>query len=321
MQPVANTALWIGFSVFVVLALVSDMLFLTKVRDRSERTIRQALGLTIFWVVLAFLFNLFLWGYLYVTTTPQFAHTQSLAFLTGYLIEKSLSVDNLFVFYLIFHQFRIPPQYQQRVFTYGIWGAITMRLGLILIGTWLVAHFHWLLYLMGAFLFFTGVKLCFSEENKKDLAETLLFRWIKRHFRVTTEFHGESFFVRQGKHWAMTPLFVALIFIEISDLVFAFDSIPAIFAITQDPFLVWSSNVFAILGLRALYFVLARMIEKLQYLKYGIALILAFVGFKLMAEPFFKIPTAVSLLTVLMIITVFTAFSVWKMKKEEAKPC
>lgn len=316
MQPVANLWLWIGFSIFLCVALTMDMHYAAKVRDRSGRNMRQALALTLMWVALALIFNLFLWGYLHLTTTAEFAHTQSLAFLTGYVIEKSLSVDNLFVFYLVFHQFRVPPQYQQRVFSYGIWGAIIMRLGVILIGTWLVSHFHWLLYLMGVFLFLTGMKLCFSVEKEKDLAETAIIRLVKRFYKVTPQFHGEAFFVREGKRWVMTPLFLALIFIELSDLVFAFDSIPAIFAITQDPFLVWSSNVFAILGLRALYFVLAQMIEKLKYLKYGIALILSFVGLKMMIEPYFKIPTATSLLTVLTIIVVFTTISVWKTTKE-----
>lgn len=316
MQPVANGWLWTAFSIFLCIALIVDARYSAKVRDRSERTIRQALSLTFLWISLALLFNLFLWGYLHFTTTPEFAHKQALAFLTGYVIEKSLSIDNLFVFYLVFHQFRVPPQFQQRVFSYGIWGAIIMRLGLILIGTWLVAHFHWLLYLMGVFLFLTGIKLCFTQEKEKDLAENVIIRWIKKCYKVTPQFHGQAFFIREGKRWVMTPLFLALIFIELSDLVFAFDSIPAIFAITRDPFLVWSSNVFAILGLRALYFVLAQMIEKLKYLKYGIALILSFVGFKMMIEPFLDIPTGISLLTVVTIIVLFTGISVWKTTKE-----
>lgn len=316
MHSIANGWIWTGFSIFLVAALLADTVLIGRVRRRSVSVVRSALAWTFFWIACALLFNLAIWIYLYQTTTPAFAHVKALEFFTGYVIEKSLSVDNLFAFYMVFQQFHVPQALQQRVFSYGIWGAIIMRLALILVGVWLVTEFHWLLYVMGAFLFFTGVKMIFANEKEKDLAETLVIRCAKRFLNITTEFHGEHFFIKQGIKWVATPLFLALLFIEFSDLVFALDSIPAIFAITQDPFIVWSSNIFAILGLRALYFVLASMIERFHLLKVGIALILVFVGVKMMIEPLFKVPVSASLLAIVSIITIFTALSVWQSSKK-----
>ncbi|HEU5281491.1 MAG TPA: TerC/Alx family metal homeostasis membrane protein [Gammaproteobacteria bacterium] len=316
MHSIANGWIWLGFSLFLVAALVADTVLIGKVSRRSAGLVRTALAWTLFWISCALIFNFGIWVYLYQTTTPAFAHVKALEFFTGYVIEKSLSVDNLFAFYMVFQQFHVPQQYQHRVFSYGVWGAIIMRLALILVGVWLVSEFHWLLYVMGAFLFFTGLKMMFSNEKEKDLAETLVIRLAKKFFNVTTEFHEEHFFIKQGVKWVATPLFLALIFIEFSDLVFAMDSIPAIFAITQDPFIVWSSNIFAILGLRALYFVLARMIERFHLLKVGIALILVFVGVKMMIEPLYKMPVSLSLLAITSIIVLFTGLSVWQSSKK-----
>lgn len=318
MHSIANAWIWTGFSIFLITALVVDTTLLGRIRRRSVSVVRTALVWTFFWVSCALIFNFGIWAYLYETTTPVFAHVKALEFFTGYVIEKTLAVDNLFAFYMVFQQFHVPQALQQRVFSYGIWGAIIMRLGLILMGVWLVSQFHWLLYVMGAFLFFTGIKMMFANEKEKDLAETLVIRCARRFLNITTEFHGEDFFIKQGVKWVATPLFLALIFIEFSDLVFAMDSIPAIFAITQDPFIVWSSNIFAILGLRALYFVLASMIERFQLLKVGIALILVFVGLKMMIEPLYKIPVSASLLAILCIITLFTGLSVWQASKKGA---
>ena len=316
MDALNSVWVWTGFIVFLMFALVVDAKFSGRYRAGSEHTIKSAVGWTIFWVISALIFNALLWFYLVETADSVIAHQKSLEFFTGYVIEKSLSVDNLFVFFMVFEQLRVPKMYQQRVFNYGIWGAIIMRLGVILIGVWLVVHFHWLLYVMGFFLVLTGIKMMVTSETKKDVTETFIIRLTKKFIRITPTFHEEHFFIRESGRLVATPLFLALIFIEFSDLVFAFDSIPAIFAITQDPFIVWSSNIFAILGLRSLYFVMVRMIHRFELLKYGIALILVFVGAKMMLEPIYAIPTVMSLLVVGAIIFAFTMVSVLKTSKE-----
>lgn len=311
MHNITNGWIWGGFSVFIIFALTVDMLLIEKSKKIKgpHTSMKASLYWSLLWVSLAFIFNGLLWIYLYNTSTVELANTKSLEFLAGYLIEKSLSVDNLFVFFMIFHQFRIPPQYQQRIFNYGIWGAVIMRLILILIGTWLVTQFHWILSIMGAFLLLTGVKMFFFSQNEKDLAQGFLFRFLKNHMRLTHDIHGEHFFIVKDKLWYATPLFLAVILIEISDLIFAFDSIPAIFAITQDPFIVWTSNIFAILGLRALYFLLAGMANRFVLLKYGIAMILVFVGGKMLVEPWVHVTTLFSLGIVIGILVSFVLMS------------
>lgn len=315
-QSIANTWVWIGFTIFVIFALSLDTFFLNKNHLRPHQSMSAALRWTCIWIASAFIFNILLWIYLYEGHGADFANTKGLEFLAGYLIEKSLSVDNLFAFYMVFKQFRIPVAYQQRVFSYGIWSAIIMRLGLIMIGTWLIIKFHWIIYLMGAFLLLTGIKMCFAHEKEKDLADTLVIKIIGKCIRLTSEIHGNHFFIiKNGLRYA-TPIFIALIFIEISDLIFAFDSIPAIFAITTDPFIVWSSNIFAILGLRALYFLLAGLIERFQLLKYGIALILVFVGSKMLVEPWIHITVSFSLSVVISILLLFTLLSMRQIQRQ-----
>tara|TARA_R110000868_G_scaffold371148_1_gene634656 strand:- start:1085 stop:2047 length:963 start_codon:yes stop_codon:yes gene_type:complete len=309
MEYFSSAWMWGGFSIFLVLALCIDTLLIGKYRARSKETWRAALFWTIFWIACALIFNVFIWVYLSAVADVVTANSMALLFLTAYLVEKSLSLDNLFVFYLIFKHFNIPAHLQHRVLSYGIWGAVIMRLAIILAGLWLISHFHWLIYVMGAFLFFTGVKIMIVKEEEKDLSETFILRMCKKLFRVTHEFSGEQFFVRHNSLLYATPLFIALIFIEFSDLIFAVDSIPAVFAITRDPFIVWTSNIFAILGLRAMYFLLARMVEELALLKYGIALILIYVGAKMMVEPWVHIPTGVSLAVIFSLILIFSILS------------
>lgn len=310
MENVITGWTWFGFTIFLIIALTADTWLVNHSKTRSHQSMRVAVYWSLFWISCALIFNLFLWFYLRYEAGDQVANTKALEFFTGYLIEKSLSVDNLFVFYMVFKQFHIPNEYQQRVFTYGIWGAVIMRLLVILAGTALVQRFHWLLYLMGVFLLLTGIKIFFSKEESKDLTETLAIRIFKRFMRITTEFHGERFLIRKNGLLYATPLLVALFFIELSDLVFALDSIPAIFAITTDPFIVWTSNIFAILGLRALYFLLSGMITKFRLLKYGIALILMFVGFKMVIEPWLHVPVGISLSIISSILLSFAALSV-----------
>lgn len=301
--------IWLGFSVFLIIALVADTWLVSHSKTRSHQTMRAAIFWSLFWISSALIFNLMLWFYLRHQSGVQLANTKALEFFTGYVIEKSLSVDNLFVFYMVFKQFHIPHDYQQRVFSYGIWGAVIMRLLVILTGSVLVQKFHWILYVMGVFLLLTGIKIFFAKEQEKDLSETIAIRILRRFMRITTEFHGNNFFIRQKGVLVATPLFVALFFIEFSDLVFALDSIPAIFAITTDPFIVWSSNIFAILGLRALYFLLSGMINKFRLLKYGIALILIFVGMKMVIEPWVHVPVGMSLSVIGSILLSFAALS------------
>lgn len=316
MEQLSSTWMWIGFSIFLVIALSIDTFVLDKYRSRSANTWSQALFWTIFWITLALIFNFLLWLYYFHHASASVAHTQALLFFTAYIIEKSLSLDNLFVFYLVFQHFKIPVKYQHRVLAYGIWGAVIMRLSIILVGVWLVSRFHWLIYVMGAFLFFTGIKIIISSEKEKDLSETLIIKLSKKIFRVTHEFHEQNFFIRQNGLLYATPLFIALIMIEFSDLIFAVDSIPAVFAITRDPFIVWTSNIFAILGLRAMYFLLAKAVESLFLLKYGIALILVYVGAKMMLEPWFKIPAGASLCVIACIIIVFSIISIYVSRKQ-----
>ena len=306
---VANVWMWIGFSIFLVLALSADTFFLSKNNAHPRTSIRAALWWTILWVCCALLFNILLWIYLYFTATPAVANETGLNFLTGYLIEKTLSLDNLFAFFIIFKQFSIPLEFQQRVFSYGIWSAIVLRLVLILIGAKLVIEFHWLLYLMGVFLFLTGIKMFLIREEEKDISKGKLFNFLQTHLRITKNLMGQRFFVRQNALIYVTPLFISLIFIELSDIIFALDSIPAIFAITTDPFIVWTSNIFAILGLRALYFIMSGMVHRFHLLKYGIALILVFVGSKMLIAPWIDISALLSLGIIVGILLIFTLLS------------
>ncbi|OGT41118.1 MAG: hypothetical protein A3F42_01505 [Gammaproteobacteria bacterium RIFCSPHIGHO2_12_FULL_37_34] len=316
MHNIANIWMWVGFSIFLVVALCIDTFVLGKKHIGPHESVKASLCWTLAWIICALIFNAILWLDLYFTATLSIANQKSLEFFAGYLIEKSLSVDNLFAFYMVFHQFHIPTIYQQRIFVIGVWSAIVLRLLLILFGVWLISQFHWILYLMGIFLFFTGIKMFFVEEREKDLADTWIIKLIKRFIRVTTDIQGQSFFILKNKLWYATPLFLGLIFIELSDLIFAFDSIPAIFAITTDPFIVWTSNIFAILGLRALYFLLAGMAYRLHMLKHGIALVLIFVGIKMLVAPWLSISVPWSLSIIGSILFIFSILSIKYNKKK-----
>jgi tellurite resistance protein TerC len=216
-------------------------------------------------------------------------------YLTGYLLEKTLAMDNIFVFVMIFSYFAVPLEYQKRILVYGVLGAIILRALMILIGAWLIAQFHWVLYVFGAFLLITGIKMFVFADHEPNLATNPLLKWLRQHVRITDKYHADKFWITEnGVRW-FTPMFLVLVLIEFSDVIFAMDSIPAIFAITNDPFIVFTSNIFAILGLRALYFLLADMAERFHLLKFGLALVLIFVGIKMLIVEWFKIPVAVSL--------------------------
>jgi tellurite resistance protein TerC len=312
-ETFATGPMWAGFIVFVLTMLALD-LFVFGGNKGHRVSVKEALSWVIAWVVLALSFAALLWWHLNGTQGAEIAQKKTLEFLAGYLIEQSLSVDNMFVFVMIFTYFAVPPELQRRVLLYGVLGAIVMRAGMILAGVWLVSEFAWILYVFGAFLMITGIKMLIFADKEPDLDKNPLLRWLRVHMRITPEFHGESFFVRQkGILWA-TPLFLVLILIELSDLVFAVDSIPAIFAVTTDPFIVFTSNIFAIMGLRALYFLLADMADRFHFLKYGLAIVLVFIGGKMLAMPWFHMPIQWSLSIVASIILVSIVISL-KMTK------
>ncbi len=302
--------MWAVFIGFVLVMLAVD-LFLVGGNKAHKVSFKEAAAWSAAWFILAMLFNLGLWRYLNGVYGSEVADTKAMEFLTGYLIEKSLAVDNIFVFLMIFTFFAVPAEFQRRVLIYGVIGAIVMRAIMIVAGAWLVQEFHWLLYLFGAFLVGTGIKMLMFAEVEPDLSKNPLVNWFKRHLRLTPDYRGEKFWVYENGVRTFTPLFLVLVMIELSDLIFAVDSIPAIFAITTDPFIVFTSNIFAILGLRAMYFMLAEIADRFHLLKYGLAMVLVFVGAKMLIVDFYKIPVGLSLGIVALIIATFMFASLW----------
>ena len=309
--------MWSLFAAFVAAALLVDFFAMSK-QGAHRVSIKEAAVWSLIWVAVSFVFMTGLWFYLDSNVSREVANTKGLEFLTGYLIEKSLAVDNIFVFLMIFGFFAVPAEYQRRVLIYGVIGAIVMRAIMILAGAWLVQEFHWILYVFGAFLVVTGIKMLMFAEAKPDLARNPLLNGIKRHMRLTPDYRGEKFWVYENGVRVFTPLFLVLIMIELSDLIFAVDSIPAIFAITTDPFIVFTSNIFAILGLRAMYFMLAGMADRFHLLKYGLAMVLVFVGTKMLIVDFYKIPVGLSLGIVGLIIATFMFASLWVTRNKAA---
>ncbi|MDP1644178.1 MAG: TerC family protein [Thiobacillus sp.] len=309
--------MWAAFVGFVLVMLAVD-LFLVGGNKAHKVSFREAAAWSFVWFTLAMVFNLGLWWHLKGAYGSAVADVKAMEFLTGYLIEKSLAVDNIFVFLMIFTFFAVPAEVQRRVLIYGVIGAIVMRAIMILAGAWLVQEFHWILYLFGAFLVATGIKMLIFAEAEPDLNKNPLLGWIKRHMRLTVDYRGEKFWVRENGVRVFTPLFLVLIMIELSDLVFAVDSIPAIFAITTDPFIVFTSNIFAILGLRAMYFMLSGLADRFHLLKYGLAMVLVFVGTKMLIVGFYKIPVGLSLGIVGLIIATFMFASLWVTRKPSA---
>jgi len=293
--------MWAAFVGFVLVMLALD-LFVFGGRKAHKVGVKEAAAWSLVWVSLALAFNAGLWWYLNGAVGPEVADRKALEFFTGYLIEKSLSVDNVFVFLLIFAAFHVPPEYQRRVLIYGVLGAIVMRAIMILAGAWVVREFSWVLYLFGFFLVVTGMRMLVMAEKTPDLEKNPVLKFARRHLRISEGHHGEKFSVMQDGVRYFTPLFLALILIEVSDLVFAVDSIPAIFAITTDPFIVFTSNIFAIMGLRALYFLMADVADRFHLLKYGLAMVLTFIGAKMLITPWYHMPVQASLAIVAVLI-------------------
>jgi tellurite resistance protein TerC len=293
--------MWAAFIAFVLVMLALD-LFVFGGRKAHKVSVREAALWSLAWFSLALLFNAGLWWHLNGTLGAEIADRKALEFFTGYLIEKSLSVDNVFVFLLIFGAFHVAPEYQRRVLIYGVLGAIVMRAVMIMAGAWVVREFSWVLYLFGIFLVVTGLRMLVMAEKTPDLERNPVLKFARRHLRISEAHHGERFTVLKDGVRYFTPLFLVLILIEVTDLVFAVDSIPAIFAITTDPFIVFTSNIFAIMGLRALYFLLADVADRFHLLKYGLAMVLTFIGAKMLIAPWYHVPVQASLAIVAVLI-------------------
>jgi tellurite resistance protein TerC len=295
METIGTWWMWAGFALFVVVAIGIDLLVMER-QGAHKVTTKEALQWSALWFSLAFVFVAGLWWYLDSSQGREVANTVSMQFITGYLVEKSLSIDNIFVFLMLFSYFAVPAQHQKRALIIGIIGAIVLRTLLILAGAWLLASFHWLLYVFGAFLVFTGAKMWLAAGQEPDIATNPVLRFLRKRIRIADVFDGEKLTTTIGgvKHY--TPLFVVLILIGTTDIIFAVDSIPAIFAITSDPFIVLTANIFAILGLRALYFLLADLAERFRLLAYGLALVLVFIGSKMLLIDLVKIPIGYALL-------------------------
>jgi tellurite resistance protein TerC len=297
---------WVGFNAFVLAMLALDLLVFH--REAHEVRTAEAAGWSLFWIALAGLFGTGVYILL--------GRDAGLEFFAGYLIEKALSVDNIFVFVVIFGFFRVPPRYQHRVLFWGILGALVMRGAMIAAGAYLIEHFHWIIYVFGAFLVFTGIRMAREQAHDLETETNPVIRLVRRLVPVTAAFHGQRFFVKQLVRdrltWVATPLFVVLVLVETTDLIFAVDSIPAIFAVTNDPFIVYTSNVFAILGLRALYFLLADVIHRFHYLKIGLSVVLVFVGTKMLASDVYEVPVAASLAVIVFVLGIAMAASlIW----------
>jgi tellurite resistance protein TerC len=305
MQSVGNPWLWFGFIAVIIALLALDLGIFHK-KDKVV-TAREAMSWVVVWASLAMLFDGFvLW---------KFGGAKAIEFLTGYLIELSLSVDNLFVFVIVFATFRIPGHLQHRVLFWGILTALVLRGGMIIGGTALLQRFHWLIYVFGAFLLVTGVKLFFHKEAEHAPEHNLAFRVLTKLVPATPVLHGNHFFTRENGRAVATPLFLCLALIEISDVVFALDSVPAIFGVTLDPFIVFTSNMFAILGLRSMYFAMANLIGRFEYLKTGLAAVLVFIGVKMTISHWVHIPSVVSLGVVVALLGSSMIFSLWKTRR------
>ncbi len=307
---VAPQWLWIGFSAAVVILLIIDLALFGKTDKNKHSKVKIALIESAVWIAIALLFNLW-FGY-------QYGKDLGVQFLTGYLVEKSLSVDNLFVILLVFSSFKIDERHQHKVLFYGVLGAVVMRAFFILVGAQLLQMFHWILYVFGLILVVTAIKFLKNTDDNKDVSENFAVKLFKKFVPTTHKFEGEKFFILENGVKKATPLVLALIVIEITDLVFAVDSIPAVFSVTQDAFVAFASNILAILGLRALYFVIADMVTKLRYLKPGLAAILGFIGTKMLLIDFIKIPSSISL-GVIVTILIISFLTSWYADKVDQK--
>lgn len=308
-ESTGTPMLYLGFTLLVIVLLAVDF-FVLRAQGAHRVSMKEAAAWSVVWIAIALVFVGWLWWYLDGRFGREVANKQALEYLTGYLIEKSLAVDNVFVWITLFNFFAVPAEFQKRVLLYGVLGAIVMRAVLIYVGALLLAQFHWILYVFGLFLLLTGVKMLVFAKHEPDLEKNPILRWMRGHMKITTEYHGEKFFVLKEGVRYVTPMFVVLVLVEVTDLIFAVDSIPAIYAVTSDPFIVFTSNIFAILGLRAMYFLLVDMAERFHLLKYGLAVILMFIGAKMLLLDVYKIPVGIALGIVGLILLASVAASI-----------
>lgn len=315
MESIGNLWLYLAFFGIVTVMLLIDFLGF-KQKEGQEVKIKTAALWSIAWVSVASLFGAGLWLYLQQTAGVTVANTKVMEYFAGYLLEKSLAVDNVFVWLMIFAAFAIPPALQRQLLLYGVLGAIILRTIFIFIGAWFVQEFSWILYIFGAFLVYTGFKFLRGQhEEDSNIEDMAILKWLRKHMRITPQLQGDKFFVRQnGLLWA-TPLFLVLILVEASDVIFAVDSIPAIFAVTTDPFIVLTANLMAILGLRAMFFLLSGAASKMHYLPYGLGIILVFIGFKMLMLDVFHMPIWISLSFIVIVLTVTAILSIRHSKK------
>lgn len=317
MDSIGNPWLYLAFFGIVAVMLVIDFLGF-KQKEGQDVKIKTAAYWSIAWVSVAMLFAGGLWLYLQQTAGVPIANQKTMEYIAGYLLEKSLAIDNVFVWLMIFAAFAIPPALQRKILLYGVLGAIVLRTVFIFIGAWFVQEFSWILYIFGAFLVYMGFKLLKGQdEEDTNIEDMTILKWLRKHMRITPNMHGEKFFVRQnGLLWA-TPLFLVLILVEASDVIFAVDSIPAIFAVTSDPFIVLTANLMAILGLRAMFFLLSGAASKMHYLPYGLGIILVFIGFKMLMLDLFHMPIWISLGFIIVTLTITAWLSIRYNKKQE----
>lgn len=317
MESIGNPWLYLAFFAIVAIMLLIDFLGF-KQKEGQEVKIKTAAYWSIAWVSIAALFGGGLWLYLQQTVGVNIANAKTMEYFAGYLLEKSLAIDNVFVWLMIFAAFAIPPALQRKILLYGVLGAIVLRTIFIFIGAWFVQEFSWILYIFGAFLVYTGFKLLKGQdEEDANIEDMAILKWLRKHMRITPQLEGTKFFVRQnGLLWA-TPLFLVLILVEASDVIFAVDSIPAIFAVTTDPFIVLTANLMAILGLRAMFFLLAGAASKMHYLPYGLGIILVFIGFKMLMLDVFHMPIWISLGFIVIVLTLTAWLSIRHNKKQE----
>ena len=318
METLASPLLWIAFILSVLIALAIDFVGLNKSGQQTV-SFKSAAIWSLVWFSLALAFGGLLWWETANNLGSAVAAEKAAEYFTGYLVEKSLAVDNVFVFLMIFSYFALPIHLQRRVLLYGILGAIILRAVMIFVGGWLLTEFHWLMYVFGAFLVLMGIKMWQGADDDANLEDNKLLNWLKSHIPLSKDYDGEKFFTLQNGKRVATPLFLVLVFVELSDVIFAVDSIPAIFAITSDPFIVLTSNIYAILGLRAMYFMLAGVADKFSLLNYGLAIVLVFIGTKMLLLDVFKIPALVSLAVIVSVLAVTMWLSLRKAKKEAIK--
>jgi len=303
MESIGSMGLYLVFFAIIAVMLLVDFLGFRQHQDQPV-PMKQAAWWSAAWVTISVIFGAGLWFYLQQNSGIEIANQKTMEYFTGYLLEKSLAIDNVFVWLMIFSAFAIPPALQKQVLLYGVLGAIILRTIFIFIGAWMVQEFSWVLYIFGAFLVYTGYKFLKGQDDDPNIEEMALLKWLRKHFRITPQLEGHKFWVRkQGQLW-LTPLFVVLILVEFSDVIFAVDSIPAIFAVTSDPFIVLTANLMAILGLRAMFFLLSGAAVKMHYLPYGLGVILLFIGAKMLLLDVFHMPIWISLGFIAVVLTI-----------------